>query len=91
MTITARYAATCATCHQSITPGQKIEWSKGTPARHTTCAASAPSAPRPRADYRACDECGRAAAVVTAYDASGIAGRCCRRCAALPRYERSFA
>lgn len=39
MTITAKYAATCSTCRQTISPGAKIEWIKGSPVRHTTCAA----------------------------------------------------
>lgn len=52
MTITARYASTCSTCHQSIQPGQRIEWTRGDPTvRHMSCetatstAQAAPSAP----------------------------------------------
>ncbi|OFW37672.1 MAG: hypothetical protein A3J29_06265 [Acidobacteria bacterium RIFCSPLOWO2_12_FULL_67_14b] len=53
MTITAKYASTCTTCHQTITPGQQIEWERGSTAvRHTSCdtattttAPAAPSAP----------------------------------------------
>lgn len=44
MTITAKYAATCAACRKPIQPGQQIEWAKGTPTRHTDCAAAAKSA-----------------------------------------------
>lgn len=63
MTITAKYAATCATCRQPIRPGQQIEWSKGAPARHTPCgmAAAAPppvssptATPAPTAGVCAC-------------------------------------
>lgn len=40
MTITAKYATRCATCGQSIAAGEKIEWAKGSPARHTSCSAT---------------------------------------------------
>lgn len=40
MTITARYASTCTACQRPITPGQQIEWTKGSRAvRHTDCTA----------------------------------------------------
>ncbi len=46
MTITAKYAATCSACRRPILPGQRIEWSKGQPVRHTTCGtADSTSAP----------------------------------------------
>lgn len=34
MTITAKYSSKCATCGGAIRVGEKIEWSKGSPARH---------------------------------------------------------
>ena len=37
MSITAKYAAVCSSCKGRIAPGQKIEWTKGQPVRHTTC------------------------------------------------------
>jgi hypothetical protein len=38
MTITARYASQCSTCHQTIQPGQQIEWTRGVKVvRHTSC------------------------------------------------------
>lgn len=37
MTITAKFPASCASCGGRIIPGQRIEWSKGAPARHTSC------------------------------------------------------
>lgn len=40
MTITAKYAATCPCCRAAITPGQQVEWTKGTPAKHTACASN---------------------------------------------------
>jgi GTP cyclohydrolase FolE2 len=72
MTITAKFASVCPCCTARITPGQKVEWSKGSPARHVTCVGSAVHAQRPAATrhmattrhYRApygkieCDECG---------------------------------
>lgn len=50
MTITAKYAATCPCCNRPINVGDRIEWSKGTKARHAACAAvGAPvSSARPR-------------------------------------------
>jgi hypothetical protein len=41
MTITAKYAATCPACNRPIRAGDKIEWQRGTKARHTSCAGSA--------------------------------------------------
>lgn len=38
MIITAKYAARCPVCSQSIAAGSKIEWSKGAPAKHVSCA-----------------------------------------------------
>ena len=43
MTITAKYASICPCCNRSIAPGDKVEWSKGTKARHVACAGSSPS------------------------------------------------
>lgn len=40
MTITAKFAGRCATCCEPITPGTKIEWTKGSPVRHTSCEAT---------------------------------------------------
>jgi len=40
MTITAKFASRCAACGQTITPGTKIEWTKGSPVRHTSCEAT---------------------------------------------------
>ena len=42
MTITAKYASICPCCNVRITPGAKVEWSKGSPARHATCATTRP-------------------------------------------------
>lgn len=53
MTITAKYASPCSTCHQTIQPGQQIEWTRGSAVRHTSCetARSAkPQAPVTSAD-----------------------------------------
>jgi hypothetical protein len=44
MTITAKYAGTCPICRQSIAPGQKVEWAKGSQARHVACATATPQA-----------------------------------------------
>lgn len=44
MTITAKYASICPCCAKSISPGDKVEWSKGAKARHVVCTSTA-SAP----------------------------------------------
>ncbi len=38
MTIKARYPSQCAVCGGAIAPGDAIEWTRGSRARHTTCA-----------------------------------------------------
>ena len=40
MTITAKFASRCGSCGQPVSPGQQIEWTKGSPVRHTSCGAS---------------------------------------------------
>lgn len=37
MTITAKYPSRCASCSGVIVAGEKIEWVKSSPARHTAC------------------------------------------------------
>lgn len=37
MTITARFASTCPVCSARIAIGSPVEWTKGSPARHTAC------------------------------------------------------
>jgi hypothetical protein len=46
MTITAKFAGTCAVCGGRIAAGDKIEWSKGKATRHAACpkASATPSA-----------------------------------------------
>lgn len=39
MSIIAKYPSKCSACGQPVTPGQKIEWVKGQPVRHTVCGA----------------------------------------------------
>ena len=39
MSMIAKYAATCGTCRAPVRPGDKIEWVKGSPVRHVSCAA----------------------------------------------------
>ena len=48
MTITAKFSTICPCCNGRISAGDKVEWTKGTKARHVACAgapgaASAPS------------------------------------------------
>lgn len=91
MTITARYPSRCAACHQPIAVGASIEWSKGQPARHTTCSGASVSAHTHRRSSARCADCGRPGASIECVDSSGITGMCCRSCASMSRYERSFA
>ena len=44
MTITAKFSTICPCCNTRITAGSKVEWTKGSPARHVACAGSAPAA-----------------------------------------------
>lgn len=47
MTITARYPSRCSSCGGSISVGDRIEWAKGSPVRHSSCPSSVtPAAPR---------------------------------------------
>ena len=43
MIITAKYPSYCACCRQPITVGSRIEWSKGSPAKHTACSGAVAS------------------------------------------------
>jgi len=40
MTITAKFPGKCARCGGAVAPGEKIEWSKGAPIRHSDCSAA---------------------------------------------------
>jgi hypothetical protein len=51
MTITAKYNSKCAACGGAIAAGERIEWSKGSPVRHTECPDSPSPAPA-RKSYR---------------------------------------
>lgn len=49
MTISAKFATVCPCCNNRINVGDKVEWAKGSKARHVSCAGkpaavSAPSA-----------------------------------------------
>lgn len=37
MTITAKFASVCPCCGARIVPGTRVEWSKGSPAKHVAC------------------------------------------------------
>ena len=53
MTITAKYASTCGACPQTVTPGQQIEWTRGsTIVRHTDCARADTPAQIPQSETR---------------------------------------
>lgn len=42
MTITAKFPSVCPACKNRIVVGSQVEWSKGAPARHVTCAQTPP-------------------------------------------------
>lgn len=46
MTITAKFASICPCCNVRITPGTKVEWTKGSPARHVSCGTAAVTSTR---------------------------------------------
>lgn len=53
MVITAKFSSVCPCCSGRIQVGSKIEWAKGTPAKHVACAqgaATAGSAPSRRSE-----------------------------------------
>jgi len=61
MTITAKYPSKCAACGGAVAAGERIEWSKGSPARHTECPDSPSPAPaQQKRAYRptTCTMCG---------------------------------
>ena len=37
MIITAKFASVCPCCNSRIVPGSKVDWTKGSPAKHTAC------------------------------------------------------
>lgn len=54
MIITAKFASTCPCCSARIEAGEKVEWTKGSKARHAACAgkpATASSSTRRRSAY----------------------------------------
>ena len=51
MTITAKFSTICPCCNVRIAAGTKVEWTKGSPARHVACVGSAVS-PAPRRTVR---------------------------------------
>lgn len=83
MTITAKYAGICPACRGTINPGQKVEWAKGSQARHVACGAVAPvSAPavarRPVSSYRRMGAGHGSAARVAGYSSYCTANDSCR-------------
>jgi hypothetical protein len=43
MIIAAKFASVCPCCNSRIVPGSKVEWSKGSPAKHTACSGAVAS------------------------------------------------
>ena len=44
MVITAKFASVCPCCNARISVGSKVEWTKGSKARHVTCTGPAVAA-----------------------------------------------
>jgi hypothetical protein len=88
MIITAKFASVCPCCNSRIVPGSKVEWTKGSPARHTACAGAtgevrrAVASVRPYRSYRRASGAG-AAAPVAGYSSwcTGRQGCGCYDCA----------
>lgn len=95
MIITAKFASTCPVCGARISTGEKVEWAKGSPARHVRCATTTTTSSAARktttTSSAACDECGARGATHHRRDSSGIPGVVCYRCSTLSCYELSFA
>lgn len=51
MTITAKFSSICPCCNGRIEAGTKVEWSKGSKARHITCAQQPFAASTPSRSY----------------------------------------
>ena len=51
MTITAKFASVCPCCGARIVPGAKVEWSKGSPAKHISCVGKPVTATASRPAY----------------------------------------
>jgi hypothetical protein len=49
MIITAKFASVCPCCSVRIVPGAKVEWSKGSPAKHVACVSVTVTVARPAA------------------------------------------
>jgi hypothetical protein len=82
MTITARYPSQCSACGGAIGAGERIEWSKGMPARHSQCGTPvAATSPTTSSATGRCAKCGGACkpGYRTCYRCSSAA-KTCRAC-----------
>ncbi len=59
MIITAKFASICPCCNSRIVPGSKVEWSKGSPAKHTACGGAVAASLAPRTSRRSYTARGR--------------------------------
>lgn len=57
MIITAKFAATCPCCSAQIKVGEKVEWTKGSKARHVACAGKPATAASTRRSYPRRENC----------------------------------
>lgn len=62
MVITAKFASKCPRCGLTISPGSKVEWSKGSAAAHVDCGAATSAGPSaaPTKAGSGCAKCGKA-------------------------------
>jgi hypothetical protein len=52
MIITAKFASVCPCCNVRIATGSRVEWTKGSKARHVTCTGPAIASASPGRAYR---------------------------------------
>ena len=73
--------------HLAFMDGSKDFWCDGNAVREVADSSSESTS----SSREMCAECGEYAGTVVCRDSSGIVAKCCRRCASMSSYERSFA
>jgi hypothetical protein len=58
MVITAKFASTCPSCSKAIAVGSKVEWEKGSRARHVDCSSAISAISAPTMKPGTCARCG---------------------------------
>ena len=73
MIISAKFASVCPKCGKSITVGSKVEWERGSKAKHADCKAPSATASTGTTGSGSCAKCGKACKPQyrTCFDCSG--------------------